>query len=144
MMRLHTIRTFAALACVISFLGIYMVRTVCVAEDIMQSDSYLVSNSQHETRDKGGLHEHHTQPPNDDDDCCTDVTVKYFASFQSTLPSTTVPVLIAAFVAYSTEHPFFQLYDNHSHSSPSAIREGPPLPFYTGVGIRIMIQSFLH
>lgn len=144
MIRLRNIRTFVAVACMISFLGVYMVRTVCIAEDLIPSDSHSVLNSGRTTSGQEDLHQHQHHSPGDEDDCCTDVTAKYFASFQSTLPYITAPVLIPSFTAYVTEQTFFQLRDNHLYRSTADIREGPPLPFTTGAGIRIMIQSFLH
>lgn len=127
-------KAFAVFVCLFSLLGIYMVRTVCIAEDIMLTDSHLVAKAHQES--------HHNPHSQNADDCCSDVTGNYFSIFQATIPNDSIQTSTTSSVPLVAILQNIQFYNNNSPQSPATTFEGPPLPYYSGASKRIMIQSF--
>jgi len=134
MIWINSTRTFAAVLCLFSLLGIYMVRTVCMAEDLLLTDLDFGITENH----NGEHHHHHSK---DADHCCSDLTAQYFSTLQATTPNTPTHDHTIPFKPLVTTFQILRKY-NKPNSSPETILEKPPSPTHSGAIKRIIMQSF--
>lgn len=143
MIRLRNIsKVFAGIVCILSLLGVYLIQTVCFTEDfILTREQYSIERHNH-TGDEGQNQKHHNHSESHGDDCCSSETGNYFASFQATVPISTKPPITTNVLPFEAIGQIFYSYYNNSNNIPENESEGPPLPYDSGAGKRILIQSF--
>lgn len=139
MVRLHKIsKTFGVIVCILSLMGIYIVQTVCLAENVtLTNEISNVENHHHKSHN-----EHHNHSAGNTDDCCSSVAANYFTSFQGIPSNTTNTAIAITHLLPVGISQIFHIYNN-SNPIPESNNEGPPLTIHSsGAAKRIIIQSF--
>lgn len=132
--------------CLLSFLGIYMVNTYCVTNDVITSltEIYEDNHHPHELTSNKPHHGHHHGSKEKDDNCCSGPSFQYYSLVHGLIPHFELKEV----ASHSISH-LLHLQSIPTNFKKGAIglvehySNGPPLLSTPGMSMRILIQSFI-
>jgi hypothetical protein len=142
--KIPTIRIAAF--CLISFLGVYLVNTVCLTNDaiISLAEVHEVNHHHGESTSSESQHGHGHDSSEKDDNCCSGPSFQYYSLVQGLIPHFELEKVASYFISSIL----------HIHSIPTYLKDvavslvennsnGPPTLSTSGMSVRILIQSFI-
>lgn len=132
--------------CLLSFLGIYMVNTFCLTNDVITSLTEVHKDNHHhnESRSDESHSGHHHNSNEKDDNCCSGPSYQYYSLVQGLIPHFELDEEASQFISS-----FLQLPSLPTYLRKDAIRlvehysNDPPILSACGMYVRILIQSFI-
>ena len=131
--------------CLISFLSVYLVNTVCLTNDVIISitEAHDV-NHHHESTNSESHHGHGHNSSKKDDNCCSVPTFNYFSQVHALIPQFGIKEVTSHFISPLLH---FQsvaaIFNKIANSRVEHFINGPPTLSTSGMSVRILIQSFI-
>lgn len=133
--------------CLLSFLGIYMVNTFCLTNDVITSITEVHRDNHHhhhESRSNESHSGHHHNSSEKDDNCCSGPSSQYYSLVQGLIPHFELDEVASHFISSLLQLPSLPTYFRKNVISlVEHYSNGPPILSAYGMYVRILIQSFI-
>lgn len=132
--------------CLLSFLGIYMVNTFCVTNDVITSLTEVHKDNHHHhesTSNDSHLGQHHNSSEKDGN-CCSGPSYQYYSLVQGLIPHFELDEVASHFISSLLQlHSLPTYFKKVAISLVQHYSNGPPILSTYGMYVRILIQSFI-